>query len=65
MVLAVLLISELEKLWSLEEAHSSPRRAATRFSPIISRIPAGTLAVTPTQLTDPFWIPWLPAPFVT
>ena len=54
MVLAVLLMSEFEKLWSLEEAHSSPSSAATRFSPITSRIPDGTLAVTPMQLTDPF-----------
>ena len=65
MVLAVLLISEFEKLWSLEDAHSSPRSAATRFSPITSRIPAGTPAATPIQLTEPFWIPWLPQPFVT
>ena len=54
MVLAVLLMSELEKLWSLEDAHSSPRSAATRFSPITSRIPAGTPAATPIQLTEPF-----------
>ena len=52
-------------LWSLEDAHSSPSSAATRFSPMISRMPAGTPAATPTQLTEPFWIPCVPAPFVT
>ena len=49
----------------MEDAHSSPRSAATRFSPITSLIPAGTLPVTPIQLTEPFWIPCEPAPLVT
>jgi hypothetical protein len=41
MVLAVRLISEFEKLWSLEDAHSNPKSAATKFSARTSRMRDG------------------------
>ena len=38
---------------------------AIRFSAAMARMPPGTPAGTPTQDTEPFWVPCTPAPLVT
>ena len=63
-VRAVLRKSEWLNVWSLLDAHSRSSIAATRFSANTARIPEGTAAGIPIQLTEPFWIPCTPAPFV-
>ena len=65
MVLAVLLISEFEKLWSLEDAHSKSEKRCNQILSHNFTDTRRTPAATPIQLTEPFWIPWLPQPFVT
>ena len=54
LILAVLLISLCEKVWSLPEATSKPSCAATKFSANTQRIPEGTEPVIPIQLMAPF-----------
>ena len=57
--------SEWVKVWSLLEAHSRSSMVAIRFSASTARMPPGTPAGTPMQLTEPFWVPCDPAAFVT
>ena len=57
--------SEWVNVWSLLEAHSRSSIMAIRFSPRTARMPPGTPAGTPMQLTEPFCVPCEPAALVT
>src|SRR5256885_104240 len=65
MSLAVLRMAECEARASLPEATSSPSIAASRFSASTARTPPGSDSGKAMQEMEPFWTPWLPAPWVT
>ena len=56
-ILAVLLMSECENVWSFADATSISSIAAIKFSPRTALIPDGTAPVIPIQLTAPFCNP--------
>ena len=56
--------SECVNDWSFEVVDSRSSIIESRFSEATTRRPPGTAAGTPMQDTEPFWVPWTPAPLV-